>query len=108
MLAEHGIRKRAITEPLNWIHWINQTISKFPDGINRETIALLQIVGINTKPNRRPNYAEDMIASVVGETKLFMQSCYIISLIALMPIPVHKIACSWDSQEIRMSSIRLL
>lgn len=39
-----------------------------------------------------PNCAEEMVAPVVGDTNLFMQSCCMISPATLMPTPVHRIA----------------
>lgn len=49
-------------------------------------------LGINSKANKIPNWAEDIVAPVVGETNLFIHSCCIINPATLIPIPVQRIA----------------
>ena len=46
-----------------------------------------------------------MVAPVVGETNLFMQSCCMISPATLIPTPVHKIASRRGNREIKRISI---
>ena len=62
-------------------------------------IALLHSVedGMNKSARSIPNCAEDMVAPVVGDTNLLLQSCCMISPATLIPIPVHKIARSLGS-----------
>ena len=57
--------------------------------------------GRNKSASRMPNCAEEMVAPVVGETNLFMQSCCMISPATLMPTPVHKMASRRGRREIR-------
>ena len=51
-----------------------------------------------------PNCADEIVAPVVGETNLFMQSCCIISPAMLIPTPVHRIAKSLGRREIKKIS----
>ena len=55
--------------------------------------------GINNNASKMPNWADEMVAPVVGETNLFMQSCCIIKPATLIPTPVHKIANSRGNLE---------
>ena len=67
-----------------------------------EKIALLQMVeeGINRNASKMPNWAEDIVAPVVGDTNLFAQSCCMISPATLIPTPVHNMASKRGSREI--------
>lgn len=58
---------------------------------------------MNTRAIRMPNFAEEMVAPVVGDTNLFIQSCCIISPATLMPAPVHRTARRRGRREIRKS-----
>ena len=55
--------------------------------------------GINNNANEMPNWADEMVAPVVGETNLFMQSCCIMKPATLIPILVHNIANSLGNLE---------
>ena len=59
---------------------------------------------IRDRARRMPNWAEEMVAPVVGETNLFMQSCCMIRPATLMPTPVHRIASRRGRREIRKIS----
>ena len=48
-----------------------------------------------------PNWAEEMVAPVVGDTNLLLHNCCMISPATLMPIPVHRMASRRGSREIR-------
>ena len=61
--------------------------------------------GINSNASKIPNWAEEMVAPVVGETNLFIHSCCMIRPATLMPTPVQRIASSLGSLEIRKISI---
>ena len=67
-----------------------------------ENIALLQSVevGIKTSAISMPNCADDIVAPVVGDINLLLQSCCIISPATLMPMPVQIIAKRRGSLEI--------
>lgn len=52
-----------------------------------------------------PNCAEEIVAPVVGDTNLFIQSCCIIRPATLMPTPVQRIASNRGNLEIRKISI---
>ena len=59
---------------------------------------------MNSRASRMPNWAEEMVAPVVGETNLFMQSCCMIRPATLIPTPVHRMASSRGSRERRKIS----
>ena len=61
--------------------------------------------GMNSKANRMPNWAEEMVAPVVGETNLFMHSCCMIKPATLMPTPVQRMASRRGNLEMRKISI---
>lgn len=60
--------------------------------------------GANSSASRMPNCAEEIVAPVVGETNLFMQSCCMISPATLMPMPVQRMASRRGKREIRKIS----
>ena len=60
--------------------------------------------GINKSARRIPNCADEIVAPVVGETNLFMQSCCIINPAVLIPTPVQMIASRRGSLEIKKIS----
>ena len=83
---------------------MNQTNIQVPRTANtKEKIALPQRVelGRNSSASKMPNCAEEMVAPVVGETNLFIQSCCIIRPATLMPVPVQRIARRRGRREIR-------
>ena len=55
--------------------------------------------GMNNSASKMPNCAEEMVAPVVGETNLFMQSCCMMSPATLMPTPVQRMASRRGSRE---------
>ena len=57
-------------------------------------------LGMNSIAIKIPSSAEEIVAPVVGETNLFMQSCCIIKPATLIPMPVHKIASRRGRREI--------
>lgn len=57
--------------------------------------------GKNKSASKIPNWAEEIVAPVVGETNLFMHSCCIISPATLIPTPVQSMASSRGSREIK-------
>ena len=61
--------------------------------------------GMNSSASRMPNWAEEMVAPVVGDTNLLLHNCCMISPATLMPTPVHRIASRRGSREIRKISI---
>ena len=86
---------------------MNQTNIQVPRTANtKEKTALPHRVelGMNSSASRIPNCAEEMVAPVVGETNLFMQSCCIIRPATLIPIPVQRIAKRRGRREIRNTS----
>ena len=60
--------------------------------------------GIKSSASKIPNCADEMVAPVVGDTNLFMQSCCIISPATLIPTPVHNMASRRGSREIKKIS----
>ena len=60
--------------------------------------------GANSSASRMPNCAEEIVAPVVGETNLFMQSCCMINPATLMPTPVQRMASRRGMREIRKIS----
>ena len=60
---------------------------------------------MNSSASRMPNWAEEMVAPVVGDTNLLLHNCCMISPATLMPTPVHRIASRRGSREIRKISI---
>lgn len=84
-----------ITASLNRIRWMNHTKIQVPrTAVAKANSARLHRVdcGMNSSASRMPNWADEMVAPVVGETNLLLQSCCIISPATLMPTPVHKMA----------------
>ena len=61
--------------------------------------------GMNSSASSMPNWAEEMVAPVVGETNLFMHSCCMIRPATLIPMPVQRMASSRGSLEISRISI---
>lgn len=57
--------------------------------------------GINNSVSKMPSWAEEIVAPVVGEINLLLHNCCMISPATLIPIPVHKIARSRGSLEMR-------
>ena len=96
-----------MTTSLNWIRWMNQTKTHVPrTAQTKEKAARPHRVepGANSKASRMPNCAEEIVAPVVGETNLFMQSCCMISPATLMPMPVQRMASRRGRREIRKIS----
>lgn len=60
--------------------------------------------GMNSKASKIPSWAEEMVAPVVGETNLLLQSCCMIRPATLMPTPVHKIASRRGRRDTRKTS----
>lgn len=60
--------------------------------------------GIKSSANKIPNWAEEIVAPVVGETNLFIHNCCMINPATLIPIPVHKIASKRGNREIKKIS----
>ena len=60
--------------------------------------------GINSRASKMPNWAEEMVAPVVGETNLLLHSCWMIRPATLIPTPVHRMAKSRGSREMRNTS----
>ena len=84
--------------------WINHTKIHVPSIAATNAKAALphsEEFGRNTSASSIPSWADEIVAPVDGETNLFMQSCCIISPAVLRPIPVHKIASSLGTLEIR-------
>lgn len=82
---------------LNWIRCTNHTKIHVPRiDIAKASMTLPHrpIVGKKTNASMMPNCADWMVAPVLGDTNLFMQSCCMISPATLMPTPVHRIASS--------------
>lgn len=52
-----------------------------------------------------PNWADEIVAPVVGDTNLFIHNCCIIRPATLIPNPVHNIAKSLGSRDIKNNSI---
>ena len=52
------------------------------------------MVGMNTNDNKIPNCADWIVAPVLGETNLFMQSFCMIRPATLIPTPVQRMASS--------------
>ena len=91
-----------ITTTLNFTLWINHTNNHVPTiAVANANMARPHRVdpGINNNASKIPNWADEMVAPVVGETNLFMQSCCIIKPATLIPTPVHKIANSLGNLE---------
>ena len=92
---------------LNWMRWMNQTKIQVPSTAapkaKRARPHRVEF-GRNSRANRMPSWAEEMVAPVVGETNLFMQSCCMISPATLMPTPVQRMARSRGSREMRNTS----
>lgn len=97
-----------ITRSLNRILWMNQTKTHVPKiavaKAKRARLHKLEI-GINNSASKMPSCAEENVAPVVGEINLLLHNCCMISPATLIPIPVHKIARSRGSLEIRKISI---
>ena len=96
-----------MTASLNWMRWMNQTKTQVPRmAAPKAKSARLQSVeaGKNSRASRMPNCAEEMVAPVVGETNLLLQSCCIMSPATLMPTPVHRIASSRGRRETTKTS----
>ena len=51
-----------------------------------------------------PNCAEEMVAPVVGEANLLLHSCCMIRPATLIPTPVHRMAKSRGSREMKNTS----
>lgn len=60
--------------------------------------------GINKSASKIPNCAEEIVAPVVGETNLFIQSCCMIRPEILIPTPVQSIARRRGSRDINRIS----
>ena len=96
-----------ITTSLNWMRWIKKTKIQVPStAVIKAKIALPHSVefGQNSSASRMPNCAEEMVAPVVGDTNLFMQSCCMMRPATLIPTPVHSTASRRGSREIRKIS----
>ena len=96
-----------ITTSLNWMLWIKKTKIQVPStAVIKAKIALPHSVefGQNSSTSRMPNCAEEMVAPVVGDTNLFMQSCCMMRPATLIPTPVHSTASRRGSREIRKIS----
>ena len=61
--------------------------------------------GINSSASKIPNCADEIVAPVVGETNLFMQSCCMIRPEILIPTPVQRIARRRGSRDLNRISI---
>ena len=86
---------------------MNQTKIQVPRiAVAKAKIALLHRVeaGINRSASRMPNWAEEMVAPVVGDTNLLLHSCCMMSPATLIPMPVHRMASRRGSREIRKIS----
>ena len=86
---------------------MNQTKIQVPKiAVTKAKMARPQIVdaGINRRASKMPNCAEEIVAPVVGDTNLFIQSCCIIRPATLIPTPVQSIASRRGRREIRKVS----
>ena len=72
----------------------------------KEKKALPQMIdpGQNKRASKIPNWAEEIVAPVVGEMNLFIQSCCMINPGTLIPIPVQRIASKRGKREIKKIS----
>ena len=96
-----------MTTSLNWMRWMNQTKTQVPRMAQAKAKnARLHRVedGINSRASKMPNWAEEMVAPVVGETNLLLHSCCMIRPATLIPTPVHRMAKSRGSREMRNTS----
>ena len=96
-----------IITSLNFTLWINQTKIQVPKIAKiKAKMALDQIVelGMKRSASRMPNWEDEMVAPVVGDINLFIQSCCMIKPAILIPTPVHKIAKRRGSLEIKKIS----
>ena len=92
---------------LNWMRWINQTKIQVPKiAVENEKMARPHKVelGMKRSASKMPNWAEEMVAPVVGETNLFMHNCCIIRPATLIPTPVQRIASKRGRREIKKIS----
>ena len=81
---------------------MNQTKIQVPRiAVAKAKMARLHRVeaGINRSASKMPNWAEEMVAPVVGDTNLLLHSCCMMSPATLMPMPVHKMASRRGSRE---------
>ena len=84
-----------ITTSLNWMRWMNHTNTQVPRVAATKAKRLrpqMPALGTNTMAMSTPNWADWMVAPVVGDTNLFMQSCCMMRPATLMPAPVHSTA----------------
>ena len=84
-----------ITTSLNWTRWMNQTKIQVPSAaVTKANAARPSSVdpGMNSRASRMPNWADEMVAPVVGDTNLFIQSACMMRPATLMPTPVHRMA----------------
>ena len=91
-----------ITTSLKVMRWMNHTKIHVPSvAVAKANSARPQSVefGMNNSASKMPNCAEEMVAPVVGETNLFMQSCCMMSPATLMPTPVQRMASRRGSRE---------
>ena len=96
------------TTSLKRIFWTNHTKIQVPRiAATNANTALPRSVdsGRNTRASKIPSWAEEIVAPVVGDTHLCIQSCCMISPAVLIPIPVHRIARSRGILEIRNNRI---
>ena len=86
------------------MRWMNQTKSQVPRmaAAKAKRARLHRVeLGRKRRASRIPSWAEEMVAPVVGETNLLLQSCCMMSPATLIPTPVHKIASRRGRREIR-------
>ncbi len=84
-----------ITTSLNWMRWMNHTNTQVPRMAVTNAKRLrpqMPAPGTNTMAMSTPSWADWMVAPVVGDTNLFMQSCCMMRPATLMPAPVHSTA----------------
>ena len=89
---------------LKRIFWMNRTKTHVPAtaAANAKRARPQRVeFGMKSRAKRMPSWADEIVAPVVGEMNLFMQSCCIISPAMLIPTPVHKIASKRGTQEAR-------
>ena len=90
-----------MTTSLNWIRWMNQTKTHVPrTAQTKEKAARPHRVEPvqTTKPTECQTAQKRIVAPVVGETNLFMQSCCMIS-----PATPHADACAEDGKQTRQA-----
>ena len=100
-----------MTTSLNWMRWMNQTKTQVPRMAQAKAKnARLHRVedGINSRRQQNAKLGEEMVAPVVGETNLLLHSCCMIRPATLMPTPVHRMAKSRGSLEMKNTSPLLL